>query len=88
MRERIEDLGRLREKINQILDLDVLDDHFLSKHNETEWYPSALEKWKEDREGLIQHLEEKLDDCRRSFLHIQDKLWDCFAIAKGDSDEE
>ena len=85
MRERIEDLGRLQEKIDQILKMDIFDDHFLSKHNEEEWCPSA--NWKEDHEKLIEHLEDKLDDCRRKFLCIQDQLWDCYAIAKGDDEE-
>lgn len=85
MRERVEDLGRLQEKLNKILEMDIFDDHrFLSKHNEKEWCPSYQEKWKENREGLIEFLEDKLDDCRRKFFCIQDRLYECYEIAKGD----
>ena len=87
MRERIEDLGRLQERLNQILEMDVFDDRFLSKHNEEEWYPSSQEKWKEDREELIEFLENKLDDCRRKFLCIQERLYECYSIAKGEEEE-
>ena len=86
-KERIEDLGRLREKLDNILKMEIFEHHFLSKHNETEWYPSSDAKWKEDREGLIELLEDKLDDCRRNFLRIQDDLQECFWIAKGDDED-
>lgn len=66
--------------------MDVFDSNFLSKHN-TEWFLSEQEKWKENREGLIEVLEDKLDDCRRKLLCIQETLWDCYAIAKGDDEE-
>jgi len=84
-KERIEDLGRLREKLDQLLEMDIFDNHFLSKHNDREWYPSA--EWKDSQEKLIEHLEDKLDDCRRKFLCIEERLWECFSIAKGDDEE-
>lgn len=86
-KERLEDLGRLRERLDGILKMDIFDHHLLSKHNEAEWYPSGDAKWKEDHDGLIELLEDKLDDCRRKFLQIQDELQECFWIAKGDEDE-
>lgn len=88
MKERVEDLGRLREKLDQILKMDVFDSHFLSKHNAEKWFPSELDKWKNDREQLVEYLEDRLDECRRNFQWVQEQLWDCYSIAKGDDDDE
>jgi len=85
-RQRVEDLGRIYEKVDDLLDTDVFQDHFLSKHNEEQWYPSGHEKWKEKREELIEFLEERLDDSRRQFMGIQEKLWEIHELARGDSE--
>jgi len=85
-KQRIEDLGRIYEKVDDLLDMDVFEDHFLSKHNEEEWYPSGHDKWKDKREELIEFLEERLDDSRRQFMGIQEKLWEIHELARGDSE--
>lgn len=74
--DRLEDLGRLREKLFAMLDMDIFNEtRFLSKYNEVYWCPSNLEE-----------SEEKLDECRRKFIVIQEQLNECYSIACGDDE--
>jgi hypothetical protein len=88
LKERVEEtLGAFVKNWTEFLKRMSLTSNFLSKHNEEKWYPSGLDKWKNDREPLIEYLEDRLDECRRSFMCLQEKLWDCHSIARGDDEE-
>lgn len=67
---RLEDLGRIRELLNLLLEEDFMNDDFFTKHN-TYW----------DSEHEVEA--DKLDDCRMKFRRIHDQLWDIFGIAAG-----
>ncbi len=69
---RIIDLGRVEEKIKNILDDEIFDT--LSKHNP--YWDS-----KHDLEA------DKLDDLRRKFSCLQDNLWDIMAILQKEREE-
>ena len=71
MRERVEDLGRLREKLNQILDSEVFE--HASKHDE----------------AFVQRFmdQDELESLRLQLQFVKERLFDCYAIAKGDEDE-
>lgn len=71
MKERVEDLGRLREKLDHILDSELFES--ASMHDE-----AFMERFKD---------EEQLDELRRQLRWVSEKLWDCYAIAKGDEED-
>lgn len=68
---RLEDMGRARSRLSDILDDEIFDT--LSKYNE--YYHSEHEA--ED---------EKLDELRRKLVCIKDNLWDLWAILRNDED--
>lgn len=71
MKERVEDLGRIREILGRILDSEIFES--------TDMYDEAfMEKFKD---------EEQLDSLRRQLRYLSEELWDCYAIAKGDDEE-
>lgn len=59
--KRLQDMGRAEEKLFQLLNHEVFDT--LSKHNEY---------WQSQH----QPEDDKLDEARRTLMHIQDKLFD------------
>ena len=71
MKERVEDLGRIREKLGRILDSEIFES--ADMHDE-----AFMEKFKD---------EEQLDSLRRQLRCLVHELWDCYAIANGDDDE-
>jgi hypothetical protein len=71
MKERVEDLGRIREKLAVILESEIFD--IARMHDE-----AFLERFKD---------EEQLDELRMQLSCLTDNLWDCFAIARGDDED-
>jgi len=71
MKERVEDLGRLREKLNQILDSEVFE--HARMHDE----------------AFVQRFvdQDELESLRLQLLFVKERLFDCYAIAKGDDEE-
>jgi hypothetical protein len=70
-RERIECLGELKQKLSELMDLEIFDN--LSKHDEC---------WDPERTDIY----DQLDLCRMQFGLIQDKICECYEIAAGDED--
>jgi hypothetical protein len=71
MKERVEDLGRIREKLAVILESEIFESARL--HDE-----AFLERFKDD---------DQLDSLRMQLRCMTDNLWDCYAIARGDDEE-
>lgn len=71
MKQRVEDLGRIREKLSVILESEIFDSARM--HDE-----AFLERFKD---------EDQLDSLRMQLKCLSDNLWDCFAIARGDEEE-
>ena len=65
MIDRVEDIGRARQKLKSILDTEMFDN--LSKHNPY---------W----ESKDEEMSEKLYDIRMSLACLNDNLWDLWAI--------
>lgn len=85
-RERLEDLGRVFEKLNIVMDMDIFE--ITCKHDpywgevdpkdlETKYGPATVEEV----------LAERLDDCRMKFAMIHDAISECWVVARGDDDE-
>ena len=71
MRERVEDLGRIREKLAVILESEIFESARL--HDE-----AFLERFKDD---------DQLDELRMQLRFVSEKLLDCYSIARGDEEE-
>jgi hypothetical protein len=71
MKERVEDVGRLREKLDRILDSELFESASMNDE-------AFIEKFKD---------EEELDTLRLQLQFLKDNLWDCYEIAKGDDEE-
>lgn len=73
-RERVEDLGVIRQLMQEILD-------------ETEFFSRACSKHSVDsfceRYGNLKNLEELHDEIR----YLKDRLWKVFSVAEGDYDD-
>lgn len=71
MKERVEDLGRLREKLDQILDSEVFE--LASKYED-----SFIAKYKS---------EENLADLCNQLRWLKESICGCYAIARGDDED-
>ena len=71
MISRLEDIGRVKEKLLTILKDNVFKN--LSKHNPY---------WDSEHETAA----DKLDDCRMKFGYIHDQLWDIVSVITGDEE--
>ncbi len=71
-RERLEDLGVLREKLDLIREMAFFE-NCTSKHGFEEW----IKQWDE---------EDKLYDIHMKIRHIKDRIDDCYFIACGDNE--
>jgi hypothetical protein len=74
-RERLEDLGIISEKLRHILeDNESLFDECTSKHT----IDAFVEKYKDP---------EQLEELHDWIRFLEEKLWDAYALAKGDEEE-
>lgn len=88
-RERLEDLGRILERLTQIMDMDVFEN--LSKHDpywDTVDPKDLISKHSYDDDILTVEsvLTDRLDDCRMKFSMIHDAICECWTIARGDDE--
>ena len=73
--QRVEDLGRIRERLFFILDeTECFNEIFSEEH--------FIGKYKESRDS-----EENLYELCHEIEHLKNKLWDVYSIAKGDEYE-
>jgi hypothetical protein len=71
MKERVEDLGRLREKLDHLIDSEIFES--INMHDE-----AFIEKFKD---------EDQLDTLRLQLKFVEEQLHDCYVIARGDEEE-
>ena len=71
MKERVEDLGRIREKLAVILESELFES--ANMHD-----GAFMERFKN---------EEQLDILGMQLRWVSEKLWNCYAIAQGDEEE-
>lgn len=77
MKERIEDLGRLYEKIKTLHEHHLFDLWNCRAKDFVDWF---YEQTKDKQEDILHTV-------AYSVQHISEKLCDCIIIAKGDSDD-
>lgn len=85
-RERLEDLGRLYERLNHIMDMEIFE--ITSKHDP--YWSEVRPKDLESKYGLLTVeavLADRLNDCRMKFAWIHDQISECWSIARGDDEE-
>lgn len=71
MKERVEDLGRLREKLDRILESEVFE-------HASKWDEAFLAKYKD---------EENVAELCNQLRWLKESLNECFYIARGDEEE-
>lgn len=85
-KERLEDLGRLRERLEVLMDLDIFDN--TSKHDP--YWGEVNPKDLESKYGTLTVeavLGDRLDSCRMQFSMIHDLISECWNVARGEDEE-
>lgn len=76
MKERIEDLGRLYERLKRISDNDVFDLQNQRPKDFVDWFYTQS---KETQEGFLRSMAYQVHD-------IQEQICECITIARGDEE--